>query len=204
MKSRIWYACVIAMLVVSTVGFGEIVCDDDDGNWYGDTGGVGDVSGGARESTATALVEGDNCYGYGYGEGWMWIYTTEYEWCDYSYYVYVYAEAHLWLWDGQLSYAAGYAYAEGQSSQAYDPPPPSIVTKNPSVLDSGYDGEWVYDNDEGYSADYVCVSTGEYFTPNTGISSEHTACALAEVGEGDENIAFSHVCARAWGTLSVH
>jgi len=64
MKSSIWYACVIAALIMWTATFGVIQYDDDHDESYDEVGGV---TGNSGHHYAWAESYGDNAWGAGYG-----------------------------------------------------------------------------------------------------------------------------------------
>ena len=197
MKSRICCAFMIAMLLVSTVAFGEIVSD---GDWTGDSFGLGYASGWHQWSSTSASAEDEDNLSWAFGEGLKSRYTTVRAQCDWSYWVYVFAEARLILFDGQLcqAYAAADASAETQGTVHQSA---HALSAEVNVRDSGYEGDDPNDTDNGGEPGGIYMSNTNWYNPGQGISSEHTAVVVASVLKYSTNQAFCHADARAFCSL---
>ncbi len=188
MKSRTWCACVIAMLLVSTVAFGEIL---DTGDWYG----VGDVAGDWEYSSASAHADGDDYDVTSYGDGWQYTYTTEAGTFYWTSYVYVWAEVKMWLWNNETCDGFCIAYAKAVNPFGTDQWYGTV-----DVTRSGDLGELV---DEWYGVNDTYNSWYAYFDAYyDGIDAEHTAYTQASVPEDGDSSVHSHSDAWAWGDLS--
>jgi len=196
LKCTIGFFCVIAVLLVPTVVFGEIITT---GNWSGQ-GGAG---GNKRCSYVWAYADGDTPFDYGLGQGWESTYTTEAGDFDWSYYVFAYAEATLTEWDGQSCAAQSQAYAHGSCDHN---PPYGPVTKDAYVYieDSGH--YWGYEKSEwddgggGWTASGIGVS----FEANEGVDTQHSAFCQAGVYEDSAETASADANAQAPTYMHVH
>lgn len=195
MKSRTLCACVSAMLLVSTVAFGEIIFTSE--LVYEDVWPLGGLSGGTAQHTATGWDVGDDGYGAGlaYGEGWELTYTTESGYFNWYIYLYAWAEAELFLWGDPELYGCAYAIAKAKGHVD------NWYTEVSFTCEAR-----VYNDDEplfeidGADTDYDS-GTYDVFSAYDEIYCYHLACAVATT-QGEDNIGFSHACARAWGNLS--
>src|SRR4030042_5154402 len=187
MKTRALCVCIGVMLLVSRIASAEIVFTED---YTWDEYGEGGVSGNSGESSASGDADGEDNMGGGIGEGWQEYYTTVAGWYNCSYYIYAWAEGHVFLRDFENCYGYAYAFA-GVSGYAEE----SFEAEALAEL-ADYEGDWHVEKCDGaYTDDGFFES--RYFGVNDGIATGHTACAVACVGTGVRDSAFSHACARA-------
>ena len=197
MKSSIWCAFMIAMLLVSNVAFGEIV---NDGDYTEDEYGMGSATVTSGQSLLVGYAVGSDPFGYGYGEGWQSSYTTEAGWFEWEAYIYTWTEAHLWLWSGQT--CGAYAYAEASIDTS--PDGPDDLSAEAVVVDSGYNG---YDPNEWDNGGYpsgITQSSTSPFDPLEGVSTQHTGDAIGSVAQDAHNTAFALADVRTWCSMSEH
>jgi len=186
MKSSIWYACVIAVLLVSTIARSDIV---NIGDWYG----VGSVEGNSGLSSASGYGDGDNPTSFGYGHGWQMAYTTEAAWLYWYYYLYTFAEAEVFLWSNQICSATADALASGFFLDENDTI--SIEAHAELWWVSGYGGEYLYDK-ECPEPNGKYMLGGQQLESNDCVCAQHTVFAAAAVMAGTSDRAISHACAR--------
>ena len=185
MKSRIWYACLIAMLIVSTVGLGEVITD---GDWSGDASGPGGYAGGYWDiSVAAASANGSNNYVWGVGGGWMCLYTTVGGYCNWSYTISAEAHANAYGGGGAMAYGIASAYGWCWANGGQTLPADAYVQGQ---------GE-----DEDEPADLYDFGRDD-FSENAGVSGDHSVGALAEVDWGSGQTAYTYTVATISLSLS--
>ncbi len=185
MKSRTLCGCVIALLLISTVAFGEIV---EIGDWDGDNS-LGDWT----YTSATAHATGTNQSDYSWGDGWQYTYTTVYEdSLDWYTYVYVWAEVKMWLWNDEACRGDAIADADAYNPYGYDHDFASVMREESGdygytrKIDGIYD-TWSIDSDQFYAYE--------------GVTCSHFAIAYASVPEDGDSIVHSHADSVALGSL---
>lgn len=160
MKSSTFYACIIAMLLASTMVFGTVLSDSS---------GCGD------SASASAYASGSNTYVPDSESGWYWEYTTIGGSCDWSYSVYASADAYavLMLNEGAAATAIGQAEVYGPVSDS------AYVSSSVSGTGS-YDYQLINDPQE---PDSDSDSDTGCFTAYTGICIDVVALAIASIEE---------------------
>lgn len=186
MKTSIWCACMVAMLVLSTVAPGEIVFDDyeDHVEW-----GQGGVSGNSGYHNTSGYADGDYPWGGGIGEGWRSYYTTVEGTFEWWFYVKTVATADLFLssnfkpgcyaWGGGDAYGECDIYWYSLSADAY-------------VDWTDFEGDWhLHDEDDGGWPTGVFRTSTSEFDPDEGVYAEHYAFAHTGVIENSDELGFS-------------
>lgn len=187
-RSIIWCICVIAVLLVPTAAYGEILTD---GYWDGADGGAGGSSGGWwTYSSVTAWADGNNPWCWGMGEGWFSVYTTETASLNWSWTAYAWAEAQAWNVGGPLDYAM--ARATAQVNLPWQPRAADFEVKANTAWDNPDSCQL---SDSGSSVEARVIQA------NRGIVGDHSAVALSAVVSGTQAQAYSHACAHAFGNL---
>lgn len=199
MKSRLWYACAVMMLVVSRGAFAEIVCD---GGW---TCGPRALAGGGITSTteassASADVDGFFFYwGDACAQPWCSAHTTIRAICEWRFWVYAYSEARLLLstdYEPCYAFAASAAHASSSSSYpTFDPQDYNQEDFTVFVTEEDFQGSY----EIKAFASYVENSDQDqaWFDPDEGVYGTHTAIACAMVAQYGYDHAYSHACSRA-------
>ncbi len=177
MKSNMLCACLIMMLLVSTMAFSSI-----------------ESSGPGASSSASASASGSTTYESDSDSGWEYVYTTEDGWFSWSISCHAYASAHLTLMEGEWAAATAVGDASGSS-----PFGSASAYWSESYSETGdYDYQQVGDSDSVY--DYA----GGYnkFYAYDGVSGDSDALAVAEIEEGSGCDASASASAYASASMS--
>jgi len=171
MKSLISSICVIAILLVSSVAFGEIVVN---GVWVPDGGGYGFTGGNPSNSNGWANAVGEDPSSWAEANGWMEYTVTEDTYCDWNYVLQGYSYVDVYRY-GEVgphyAYASSFAHVfspyfnDVLSTYAYldeEYKPESKWPDVPYVEDDPGDKEdndsrWFYENESLYFSHYVYV-----------------------------------------------
>lgn len=186
MKPCTWCACVIAILLLSTAAFSEILT-------VGDWDGEGDVEGDWDHSSASSRATGENNYDYSWGDGWMYMYTTETAHLNWYTYGYVWAEVKMYLWNYETCVATSIGCAKTRHPYHTDELFAAVdITRSGDggLRVTEYDG--VYDHYDYWHND---------FEPYDGVYGGHTAIAIASMPEGGDSTITGHACVQAWVNL---
>ncbi len=178
MKSRIFYASLIMMLLFSTAAFSEVLNDED---------GCGD------SASADASASGSTNYKEDSESGWYWEYTTVGGPCNWSYSICANADAEALLkldkWASAT--AVGQAEISGAASDS------AYVSS--SVSGTGeYDGQYI---DDPQDEDSDSNSGGACLSAYQGICIDVDALAVAEIEEGSD--CWADAEAEAYGSVSL-
>jgi len=185
MKTIIWCAFMIAMLLVSSAAFGEIV---HNGGYDDDYGGGGGADGGWSWSSVAASAQGDNTLSWGYASGWETWYTTEYAYCYWECSPYLYGETHIWFHDVENCYC--WAYGE-------------VNCYSPSPYTKEYEGWIIIDQDDYEGKTHVMKEFGEfedfhqdayYIDAYEGVNVDHLIGFHGVITAGSDDYTYSHIC----------
>lgn len=167
MKSRILYVWIIAMLLVSTVAFGDIY-----------------TIGPGAHSIAESIAAGTENYDPQHTSGWVYKYTDE---SGYFYWYYedsVDAEARVLLFEDES--ASAVAAAEAKVSGAIS----DYMFVSGSVSGTGeYDGQWLEDDPD---PDGNSDGNGGPLDPYEGIAGDTQALTVASIEEGSDCMAYAY------------
>jgi hypothetical protein len=185
MKLNLCCACVIAVLGLCSVGVAEVL---DNGYWDGGSTGAGSTSGWWTYSSPSAYASPSTNYSWAYGEGWYSMYTTVQATLTASVSAYVWAEAEVTANGdtGAYSYTTAYAKARIYSGR--------IISFTKTAYADYSDPDTSDGSTDGYSL-------SRSYPAGNGISCEHEAASVAYVTSGGSANAYTHGCARAYGTL---
>ena len=187
-KRQTCCACVVSVLIVSTVAFGTIIPDH---GWDGDGYGPGYSDG--DERSTIAVCNTSNGLGWHGGQGWMSLTTDtagEFTW---EFNLFLVAETVLVLWDYESceAYASGSVSAnckhggDGYSASSYVSGSDDGGQPANDRSYGGYPGG-IYDNGTGY------------FGPYESCSSSTSGVAAAYTPVGAHSTAIATLYAEAW------
>jgi hypothetical protein len=179
MKSSTLYACIIGMLLVSTISFGEVI-----------------TIGPGAYSEAEASASGSNYFVQDSNSAWIYKYTTIGGVCEWQYNIHAEAEAEELLKLNKSASATAIA-----RTKAISPALTGIeVYVNAYVSGTGeYDGQWIYDFPDPDDA----TDSGFYdFDPYYGIGADTDALAIGSIDEGSGCWAYAYSKATGYVSLT--
>jgi hypothetical protein len=187
MKSRIYYACLIAILLLSTVALSTVL-------ETGDSYAYGSASSDLHYSYASADADAQQVYEGGSASGSAFKYTTTGGSCTWYISAYAYGAVDLWLMEGEwaCAFAHGQASASGPSSYY-------VSGSMEASLDQTGTKDYQHVEDGGGEPDGDWNGGNNSFGAYQGLYGSHDACADAEVEE-DSGCSAS---ATAWGDVSL-
>lgn len=191
MARRTWFACVAALLVVSTATFGTIISS---GDWYNEEYGPGRATGGPLSTAAVCITS--NGAGWGGGEGWQSKVTDTAGSFTWEYSLYAVAEAWLRLWSYESCEAYGYASVSADCTHAGNG-----YSASRSVSGSGHGGDLRGGDDDGGWPGGIYGSGTDEFEAFQGCSANHTALAYAYTPSNANSTATATAYAEAWINL---